>query len=132
MGEREDQFRGVLVEILKNIKEFGSRHAEAMWLTGSLAARLMNRTKSATWPDFKKTLSPGARNKLLRDFEEEGNALYAEGKEVKAYAIQALSASVVASMLLEPDLKEGEVLLDRWIAASLKVFRENPEKGKAA
>jgi hypothetical protein len=68
---------------------------EAMWTIGSLAARLVDLYKVRTWTQFKAKLSAEAYDRLLKDFEEEGNAFHRDGKDKAAYAVQLLAVSVI-------------------------------------
>jgi len=124
MPSKEQDYKERLVAVVRDLKENIRDDAEAMWLIGSLAARLIDLYRLRTWSQFKAQLTPQAYDQLLRDFEQQGNGYHKEGKAKAAYAIQLLAISTVARTQSAPDVKEGELLLDGMINAMVASYRQ--------
>lgn len=128
MSTKEQDFKDRLVAVMSDLKDNIRDDAEAMWLIGSLAARLVDLYKVRSWGQFKAKLTPQAYNQLLKDFEEQGNGYHKEGKAKAAYAIQLLAISTVARTQSDAEVKQGEQLLDGIINGMVTNYR----KAKAA
>jgi hypothetical protein len=124
MPTKEQDFKDRLVAVMRDVKENLTEDTEAMWLIGSLAARLVDIYKLKTWTQFKAALSAAAYDRLLKDFEEQGNAYHRDGKDKAAYAIQLLALSVVAKTQADPQVKQGEQLLDSLINGFVATYRK--------
>jgi hypothetical protein len=124
MPTKEDDFKERLVAVLRDVKDNLSEDAEAMYLIGSLAARLVDAYKVRTWTQFKAKLTPQAYDGLLKDFEEQGNAFHRDGKAKAAYAVQLLAVSVIARTQFDPEVKQGEQLLDNIISGVVTTYRK--------
>jgi hypothetical protein len=126
---KEQDFKNRFVAVLKDLQRSGSKDGEAMWLLGSLASDLADDLKRSSWTSAKNAMGPKTFDALLRKFEEQGNEHHREGRRKHAYAIQTLSMSLVArTQRNDPQMAEGEVLLDRMIDYATAVYR----KAKAA
>lgn len=125
MATKEREFRDRFIQVLQNLREAGADDAEAMWLLGSLAAELMARGGQKNWNQFRGNLTQQAYSNLLTDFQSEGNALYADGKEKHAWAIQVLGVSVVAMTQKDADVRKGDPLLSEIIDSAVALFYKN-------
>jgi hypothetical protein len=128
MATKEDDFKQRFVAVLQDLRGNGSTDPEAMFLIGSLAARLVDRSAQPSWTDYKTTMSSAAYDKLLRDFEKQGNDFHNEGKAKQAYAIQVLAMSLVARTQIDPEVRAGDTLLDEILGFLIAAYR----KAKAA
>jgi hypothetical protein len=124
MSTKEQDFKERLAAALSDLNEAGSKDAEAVWLIGSLSARLVDIYKLKSWRAFKQQLTAPAYNQLLKDFETEGNSYHNAGKARAAYAIQMLAMSVVCRTQRDPQVREGEALLDQMIDRMLTAYRK--------
>lgn len=128
MATKEDDFKQRFVAVLQDLRGNGSTDPEAMFLIGSLAARLVDRSAQPSWTNYKTTMTPAAYDKLLRDFEKQGNDFHKEGKAKQAYAIQVLAMSLVARTQVDPEVRTGDTLLDEIVGFLIAAYR----KAKAA
>ena len=131
MPSKEQDFKERLVAIMRDVKDNLTEDKEAMWLIGSLAARLVDLYKLKTWTQFKAKLSAEACDRLLRDFEEQGNSFHRDGKDKAAYAVQLLAVSVVAKTQVDPEVRQGEELLDSIINGVVATYRKAQRTGPA-
>jgi len=124
MSTKEQDFKERLVAVMRDLKDNGSQDPEAIWLIGSLATRLIDLYKLKGWRAFKQQLSPAAYDRLLKDFEEQGNGFHQQGKAKAAYAIQLLAVSVVCRTQRDAEIREGEALLDAMIESTVVAYRK--------
>ena len=124
MPSKEQDFKERLVAVMRDLKANGSEDPEALWLIGSLAARLIDLYKLRGWGEFKAQLTPEAYDRLLKDFEEQGNGYHRDGKPKAAYAIQLLAISVIARTQRDPEVRQGEKLLDGMINNLVATYRK--------
>ena len=124
MPTKEQDFKERLVAIMRDVKDNLTDDTEAMWTIGSLAARLVDLYKVKTWTQFKAKLSAEAYDRLLKDFEEQGNAFHRDGKDKAAYAVQLLAVSVIARTQIDPEVRQGEELLDGIINGVVATYRK--------
>ena len=127
MPTKEEEFKHRLVAVLGDLEENGKSDPEAIWLIGSLAHGIVERTGNKSWRQFKDTMSQEVYSQLLGDFEKEGNRQYREGDQKKAYAMQALGVSLVATTQESREVKAGDALLNRFIEMAIGVYRESQE-----
>ncbi len=135
---KEVQFKYRMAEVLKDLQAAGARDGEAMAMIGSLAARIARSLGKKSWSDAKSAMTATNYNELLASFQREGNAFHQAGKRKQAYAVQALSCSLVAATQRSDSvIAEGERLLDALIdhattaalrAVSRPVRRESTSK----
>lgn len=125
MPTKEQDFKERLIAAIRDLKDRHTEDAELMWLVGSLGARLVDLYKLKTWTQFKAKLSGEAYNRLLKDFEQQGNAYHRDGKAKASYAIQLLAISVVAKTQDDPQVKEGARLLDGLINGVVANYRKS-------
>jgi len=123
-------FRKRLALVLKDLKEAGAKDPESMWITGSLAAAIMERSGKKSWPETKAALDTNNYNSLIQQLETQGNELVAKGNEKAAYAVQAVAVSVVAGRVDDPVVAEGNKLMDQLIDAAVKFFHQHPNSAK--
>jgi hypothetical protein len=109
---------------MRDLNENGQNDREAMWMIGSLAARLVDLYKLRNWTAFKAQLTPAAYDRLLKDFEQQGNGYHKEGKAKAAYAIQLLAISVIARTQQDPEVQQGDKLLDGLINGMVAAYRK--------
>lgn len=125
---KEDAFKRRFATVLQDLQRDGTKDPAAMLLLGSLAADLARDLNTTTWSQAKQALSPGTYDTLLRTLESAGNAHHAAGQEKHAYAIQALAVSLVArTQHADPDIVEGEKLLDAVINRAIVLYRNQPK-----
>ncbi len=124
MPTKEQDFKERLVAIMRDVKDNLTDDTEAIWTIGSLAARLVDLYKVRTWTQFKAKLSAEAYDRLLKDFEEQGNAFHRDGKDKAAYAVQLLAVSVIARTQIDPEVRQGEELLDGIINGVVATYRK--------
>jgi hypothetical protein len=127
MPTKEEEFKERFIAMMQNLRTIGIKDMEAVWLTGSLAVRLIDRSRSVSWKQFKTNQTKRGYDKLLADFEIQGNGFNAQGKKKQAYAIQLLAMSLVAQKQKDPDLKVGEGLLDDMIDYMIDYYRKNKQ-----
>ena len=126
MPSKEQDLKQRLATVLADIKQNGKDDPEAIWMIGSLAATLIDKAKAASWPALKEALTAAAYDKLLADFQAQGNALYQSGELKRAYAIQALGISLVCrTQRADHLMRDGEKLLDSMIAGAVALYRKS-------
>lgn len=123
MTSDKQDFRLRLAALLKDLKDDGRKDPEAMYLIGSLAARLIDSSGSRDWPSLKASLTAESYDNMLASFQTQGNALYKEGKQKATYAIQVLAMSLIATHMRDETITKGAALLDHLIAATVKAYR---------
>ncbi len=124
MATKEEDFRERFVAMMKDLHANGGKDAEAQYLIGSLASRLMDKTGAKSWTVFKTTLGTFDHDALLRDFEKQGNKFHNDGKRKHAYAVQVLAMSVVAQTQADKDVQSGNKILDGVINSLVILFRK--------
>jgi hypothetical protein len=124
MATKEEDFKERFVAVMRDLKEHGAKDPEAMWVLGSFATRLTNLSKRRTWTEFKAALTAPAYDQLLNEFQTQGNAYYRQRNAHAAYAIELLALSVVARTQRDPQVREGEKLLDQAISAAVAFYRK--------
>ena len=129
MASKEEDFKERFVAVLEDLRSNGGKDPEAMFLIGSLAARLVDRAKQPSWAAYKANMAPQVYGKLLSDFQQQGNDFHKEGKAKHAYAIQALAVSLIArTQGADPQMAAGEALLDQIIDYTVAVYRREKQK----
>lgn len=124
MSTKEQDFKERLVAVMRDLQENGSKDPEAVWLIGTLATGLIDVYKLRRWTEFKAQLSAAAYDQLLKDFEQQGNDYHKQGSIKAAYAIQLLAVSVVCRTQRDPEVRQGEKLLDQMIDRTVVAFRK--------
>ncbi len=124
---KEDEFKQRFIAMMQNLHEAGVRDREAIWLMGSLAARLLDRSRQPNWPQFKQSRTKRGYDKLLADFEVEGNSYHTQKKLKQAYAIQVLAMSLIAGTQKDPDISAGNGLLNEIIDKAVGYYRKYPK-----
>lgn len=127
MPTKEEEFKERFIAMMQNLRTIGIKDMEAVWLTGSLAVRLIDRSRSVSWKQFKTNQTKRGYDKLLADFEVQGNGFNTQGKKKQAYAIQLLAMSLIVQKQKDPDLKIGEGLLDDMIDYMIDYYRKNKQ-----
>lgn len=128
MATKEDDFKQRFVTVLTDLEQNGKDDPEALWLIGSLACSIIDKTGDKSWTSFKRNVSPQNYDLLLADFQKEGNRQHREGDRKKAYAIQVLAVSLIASTQKSREMQAGEPLLDRMIESTIRVYRQTQPK----
>ena len=128
MATKEEDFKDRFVAVLQDLRGNGGKDPEAMFLIGSLAARLVDRAKQPSWAAYKANLTSPVYAKLLNDFQKQGNDFHKEGKAKHAYAIQVLAISLIARTQNDVDVRAGDSLLDEILGFLIAAYR----KAKAA
>lgn len=124
MSTKEQDFKDRLVAVARDLRENGVEDPEAVWMIGRLATRLVELYRLKGWTEFKAQLTREAYDRLLKDFEEQGNGYHRDGKPKAAYAIQLLAVSVIARTQTDPQVKQGEQLLDGMINRMITAYRQ--------
>lgn len=124
MSTKEQDFKERLVAVMRDLQDNGSKDPEAIWLIGNLATRLIDLYKLKRWSEFKGRLTAAAYDQLLKDFEQQGNDYHKQGSAKAAYAIQLLAISVICRTQRDPDVKQGEKLLDHMIERTVVAYRK--------
>lgn len=124
MARKEQDLKIRLAGLLRDLQGEARQDPEAFVLIGSLAATLIDKSGAPSWPALKNSLTAEDYDKLLYDFRSQGNALAESGEGKKVYAIQALAISLICSTQRKDfQMREGEVLLDRFIAGAVEAYR---------
>lgn len=124
MATKEEDFRERFVAVLQDLRTNGGKDPEAMFLIGSLAARLVDRAGQTSWATYKANLTPQVYAKLLRDFQKQGNDFHKEGKAKHAYAIQVLAISLIARTQNDDEVRAGDSLLDEMLGFLIAAYRK--------
>ena len=124
MATKEEDFKDRFVAVLQDLRGNGGKDPEAMFLIGSLAARLIDRASQPNWAAYKANMTPPAYAKLLSDFQQQGNDFHKEGKAKHAYAIQVLAISLIARTQSDPDVRSGDGLLDDMLGFLIAAYRK--------
>jgi hypothetical protein len=125
MPTKEQDFKRRLAAVLRDLKSNARDDPEAIWQIGSLAAALIDKSKAKTWPALKDALTAEAYDKLLSDFQAQGNALFQQGERHRAYAIQTLGISLVCrTQRNDFQMRDGEKLLDGLIEGAIAIYRK--------
>ena len=124
MSTKEQDFKERFIATVQDLESHGRKDAEAMWLVGSFAAGLIDLYRLKSWGEFKRSLPSIAYNKLLRDFEQQGNKYHREKNDKAAYAIQLLATSVVAGTQTDRQVKAGDQLLDQAVDTAVAMYRK--------
>jgi len=128
---RNAEFKQRFAAVLSDIQKSGAEDGEAMARIGSLASDLAGTLKQQTWAATKANMTTETYNDLLKVFEQRGNEYHQSGKNKHAYAIQALAMSLVAATLrTDPQMAEGEKMLDAIIDRSVAVYRTQALKSR--
>ena len=124
MATKEEDFKDRFVSVLQDLRGNGGKDPEAMFLIGSLAARLVDRARQPSWAAYKANMTPPVYAKLLSDFQQQGNDFHKEGKAKHAYAIQVLAISLIARTQTDPDVRTGEAFLDDMLGFLIAAYRK--------
>ena len=127
MATKEEEFKQRFAAVLQDLQENGSKDQEAMWLLGSLACEIAEKSGKPGWAEFKRSMSQETYAQLLRDFEKEGNRQFQDGDRKKAYAIQVLAISLISFTQDDAEIQAGGALLDQLIDTTVLVYRNNRE-----
>lgn len=125
MSTLEAEFKQRLATILDDLKDSGMEDGEAMFFLGNFATRVCDSVGKVGWTDVKNVISTADYDRLLKEFETEGNRLYREGNLKAAYALQAMAVSLIARTQADPQVKSGETLLDIVIDTAIGNFRKH-------
>ena len=118
-----DEFKQRLAAVLNVLENPERRKSEVMFLIGQMAAHLIDMAELHSWREVKNSLSAEKRDRLLAEFQTEGNRLAREGQHEEAYAIQVLAISVIARTINDPEVTAGEDVLDPVIALATSAYR---------
>jgi hypothetical protein len=124
MASKEEDFKERFVAVLHDLRSNGGKDPEAMFLIGSLAARLVDRAKQPGWAAYKANMGRVAYDKLLGDFQKQGNDFHKEGKAKHAYAVQVLAISLIARTQNDDDVRAGDSLLDEIMGFLIAAYRK--------
>ncbi len=131
MATKEEEFKQRFVAVMQDLQQNGKNDPEAMWLIGSLACEIVEKTGKRNWGEFKRTMAQETYSKLLDDFQKEGNRQHREGDPKKAYAIQVLAISLIAfTQKADPQMVAGDKLLDELVEVTISVYRANREPAR--
>lgn len=123
----QTEFKQRLAAVLQDLKDSGMEDGQAMFFLGNFATRICDSVGKVGWTDVKNVITTSDYDRLLKEFETEGNRLYAEGSVKAAYALQALAVSLVARTQADPQVKSGEALLDIVIDTAIGNYRKHAQ-----
>jgi hypothetical protein len=125
---KEQDFKRRFATVLQDLQQEGSKDNQTMYLLGSLASDLSDDLKRKNWTEAKQVITPALYDQLLKKFEHEGSEHHAAGRTTHAYVIQALAVSLIAgTQRKDPQLREGEQLLDARINHAIAFYRAQPK-----
>jgi hypothetical protein len=125
-GQREE-FKQRLAAVMADLNGDGIRSAPAMLTLGHLAHGIAEELRVASWPKAKATMNMRFVRALLSDFGTHMEAHQRAGRINQAYAIQALSMSILArSHADDPVVAQGEQLIDTLIERAIALYRQQP------
>ena len=124
MATKEEDFKERFVAVLQDLRSNGGKDPEAMFLIGSLAARLLDRARQPSWAAYKASMAREAYDRLLGDFQKQGNDFHKQGKTKHAYAVQVLAISLIAPTQADPDIRAGNGLLDDMLGFLIAAYRK--------
>lgn len=124
MASKEEEFKDRFVAVLQDLRSSGGQDPEAMFLIGSLAARLLDRSNQPSWAAYKSSITPPAYAELLGSFEKQGNGFHQQGKAKHAYAIQVLAVSMIARIQDDAEIRVGDGLLDEMLGFLIATYRK--------
>jgi len=128
MTSKQQELKQRLAAVLEDLRGDGGADAEAVWLIGSLAAALIDKSDTQSWTGLKLDMSQETYTQIVQDFQEQGNALWQAGRPKHTYAIQALAVSIVAStQRSDLEIREGEELLDEIIEKAVGIYRKTQQ-----
>ena len=128
MTSKQQELKQRLAAVLEDLRGDGGADAEAVWLIGSLAAALIDKSDTQSWTGLKLDMSQETYTQIVQDFQEQGNALWQAGRPKHTYAIQALAVSIVAStQRSDLEIREGEELLDEIIEKPVGIYRKTQQ-----
>lgn len=130
MMTKEEDFKNRFATLMRDLQQDGTKNPQAVRAIGVLALALAKQLKSTTWSGAKSNITMPIYDQLLKQLEHSGNEHYQAGRHNEAYAIQALSYSLVArTQAGDPQMAQGEALLDAAIdRAVLACQRAAPTK----
>jgi len=123
--DHQAEFKQRLTVVLEDLKDSGMEDGEAMFFLGNFATRICDSVSKAGWTDVKNVITRADYDRLLKEFETEGNRLNREGNLKAAYALQALALSLVARTQADPQVRSGEALLDIVIDSAIGNYRKH-------
>jgi hypothetical protein len=124
MATKEEDFKERFVAVLQDLRSNGGKDPEAMFLIGSLAARLVDRAGQPSWAAYKASMAREVYDKLLGDFQKQGNDFHREGKTKHAYAVQVLAISLIARTQADPEVRAGDDLLNEMLGFLIAAYRK--------
>lgn len=122
--EWQNDFRHRLAAVLADLKVAGTGDGQAMYSLGSIASQICMTTQARDWSHLKTILNEKDFRALITSFERQGKGYLASGDGQSAYAMQALSVSLVARTQPQPQIEEGDKLLDELINQAMRVYRK--------
>ena len=120
----QHDFRHRLAAVLADLKAAGTGDGQAMYSLGSIASQICATTQARDWSHLKTILNEKDFRALITSFERQGKGYLASGDGHSAYAMQALSVSLVARTQPDQAIKAGDALLDELIDAAIKNYRQ--------
>jgi hypothetical protein len=128
MPTKEDDLKQRLAAVLRDLQSDGNKDPESIWQIGNLGASLIDKAKAKSWPELKNSLNAADYDKLLSDFQEQGNKLFQAGDTRRAYACQAMGISLVCrTQRTDPVMRDGEMLLDALITSAVAIYRKTQQ-----
>lgn len=124
MATKEEDFKERFVAVLQDLRSNGGKDPEAMFLIGSLAARLIDRARQPSWAAYKASMTRAVYDKLLGDFQKQGNDFHREGKAKHAYAVQVLAISLIARTQDDAEIRAGDALLNEMFGFLIAAYRK--------
>ena len=126
MTTPEQDLKNRMTTVLKDINDVGSKDPQAMWVLGSIGAQILTPTGKPSWRALRAAINDDDYKLLVNTFRDKGNEFAGKGDTKAAYAVQALSLSVVARSQTDKAIIDGASLLDDIIDRAIIFFRHNP------
>lgn len=117
---------------LVDLANGGRQDREIAALVGGLAATIADKLGKPDWLAAKAVMSDAERMVLLADFDKTIPEHLKQGKGKHVYAMQLLGISVAASADPDPEMRDGEKLLDDYVVAAETIYRRLDEARKRA
>ena len=126
-AEQREEFKRRLAGVLADLQSDGIKNAPAMLTLGNLAGGIAAQLKVTNWAEAKSAMSFPFVRAVLGEFGTQMEAHQQAGRTNQAYAIQALSMSMLArSHADDPVIAEGERLMDTLINRAIALYRQQP------
>ena len=123
MSQKPLPLKHRLAAQLVDLSNGGKQDREIAGLVGGLAMAIADKLKKPNWLAAKSAMGDAERMVLLADFDKTIPERLKQGHGKHVYAMQLLGISVAVAGDPDPELRDGEKLLDDYIVAAEKLYR---------